>query len=397
MFELLNEGQMAALIGGMGGILLGLAARMGRFCTLGAIEDYLYANSQTRLRMWGLSIGVAMFAVFAMMGANLFDPTRTGYLTMHWNPLYSIIGGVMFGYGMALSGNCGYGALARLGGGDLRSFVIVLVAGISAFVVMSGPLAAVRVMIFPVNEITDQAVPSIAYLLADGLPISAPVIGMTIAVIITVITFMGDDFHREHKAIFWSIVVGVAIASGWAGTQWIADNGFASPDIRSHTFVAPVGDTIIYVMNGSALGLNFAIGSVAGVLAGAFLGSMVKGHFRWEACEDPRELRRQIIGAAIMGVGAILAFGCSVGQGITAFSLLAYSGPVTFAAIFLGARIGTKRIVPPPSVGTPLVTCACGPKISVNFRWTLRAFAPRSVCSVLKRSNSERTSAGMHR
>ena len=108
----------------------------------------------------------------------------------------------MFGYGMALSGNCGYGALARLGGGDLRSFVIVLVAGISAFVVMSGPLAAVRVMIFPVNEITDQAVPSIAYLLADGLPVSAPVIGMTIAVIITAITFMGDDFHREHKAIF---------------------------------------------------------------------------------------------------------------------------------------------------------------------------------------------------
>ena len=345
MFELLNEGQMAALIGGMGGILLGLAARMGRFCTLGAIEDYLYANSQTRLRMWGLSIGVAMFAVFAMMGADLVDPTRTGYLTMYWNPLYSIIGGVMFGYGMALSGNCGYGALARLGGGDLRSFVIVLVAGISAFVVMSGPLAAVRVMIFPVNEITDQAVPSIAYLLADGLPVSAPVIGMTIAVIITVITFMGDDFHREHKAIFWSIVVGIAIASGWAGTQWIADNGFASPDIRSHTFVAPVGDTIIYAMNGSALGLNFAIGSVAGVLAGAFLGSMVKGHFRWEACEDPRELRRQIIGAAIMGIGAILAFGCSVGQGITAFSLLAYSGPVTFAAIFLGARIGLKQLI----------------------------------------------------
>ena len=39
MFELLNEGQMAALIGGMGGILLGLAARMGRFCTLCSIED----------------------------------------------------------------------------------------------------------------------------------------------------------------------------------------------------------------------------------------------------------------------------------------------------------------------------------------------------------------------
>lgn len=345
MFELLNEGQLAALIGGIGGIMLGLAARMGRFCTLGAIEDYLYGNSQTRLRMWGLSIGIAMFAVFGSMATGLFDPTRTAYLSQHWNPLYSIIGGVMFGYGMALSGNCGYGALARLGGGDLRSFVIVVVAGISAFVVMSGPLAVVRVMIFPVVEITDQAIPSIAYLLADALPLSVPMIGLTIAVLITLATLSGDQFHREGKAIFWSIVVGVAIASGWAGTQWIADHGFASADIRSHTFVAPVGDTIIYAMNGSALGLNFAIGSVAGVLAGAFLGSMVKGHFRWEACEDPRELRRQIIGAAIMGVGAILAFGCSVGQGITAFSLLAYSGPVTFAAIFLGARIGLKQLI----------------------------------------------------
>lgn len=345
MFELLNEGQLAALIGGIGGIMLGLAARMGRFCTLGAIEDYLYGNSQTRLRMWGLSIGIAMFAVFGSMATGLFDPTRTAYLSQHWNPLYSIIGGVMFGYGMALSGNCGYGALARLGGGDLRSFVIVLVAGISAFVVMSGPLAVVRVMIFPVVEITDQAIPSIAYLLADALPLSVSMIGLAIAVLITLATLSGDQFHREGKAIFWSIVVGVAIASGWAGTQWIADHGFASADIRSHTFVAPVGDSIIYAMNGSALGLNFAIGSVAGVLAGAFLGSMVKGHFRWEACEDPRELRRQIIGAAIMGVGAILAFGCSVGQGITAFSLLAYSGPVTFAAIFLGARIGLKQLI----------------------------------------------------
>ena len=131
--------------------------------------------------MWGLSIGVAMFAVFAMMGADLFDPTRTGYLTMYWNPLYSIIGGVMFGYGMALSGNCGYGALARLGGGDLRSFVIVLVAGILCLRCdVRLRFAAVRVMIFPVNEITDQGVPSIAYLLADGLPVSAPVIGMTV-------------------------------------------------------------------------------------------------------------------------------------------------------------------------------------------------------------------------
>ena len=38
--------------------LLGLAARIGRFCTLGAIEDYLHGDSHTRLRMWGLAISL---------------------------------------------------------------------------------------------------------------------------------------------------------------------------------------------------------------------------------------------------------------------------------------------------------------------------------------------------
>jgi hypothetical protein len=49
-------------IGLAGGIVLGLAARLGRFCTLGAIEDYLYGGSDHRLRMWGVAIGTAMLA-----------------------------------------------------------------------------------------------------------------------------------------------------------------------------------------------------------------------------------------------------------------------------------------------------------------------------------------------
>jgi uncharacterized membrane protein YedE/YeeE len=148
-----------------------------------------------------------------------------------------------------------------------------------------------------------------------------------------------------RKEIFWSVVVGLAITSGWAGSYWVASQSFTPMPMVSHSFSAPVGEALLYAMTGSARALSFGVGSVAGVALGAFIGSLIKGHFRWEACEDPRELRRQIIGAAIMGVGAILAFGCSVGQGITAFSLLAYSGPVTFAAIFLGARIGLKQLI----------------------------------------------------
>ena len=81
------------------------------------------------------------------------------------------------------------------------------------------------------------------------------------------------------------------------------------------------------------------------MLIGAFFGSIIKGHFRWEACEDPRELKRQILGASIMGVGAVISLGCSVGQGLTAFSTLSYSAPLTLLSIYFGARIGLFQLI----------------------------------------------------
>jgi uncharacterized membrane protein YedE/YeeE len=91
--------------------------------------------------------------------------------------------------------------------------------------------------------------------------------------------------------------------------------------------------------------LSFSVGSVLGVVIGAMLGSYSKGHFRWEACEDPRELRRQILGAALMGVGAILAVGCSIGQGLSAFSVLAFSAPLAFVSIMVGAAFGLRQLI----------------------------------------------------
>jgi len=91
--------------------------------------------------------------------------------------------------------------------------------------------------------------------------------------------------------------------------------------------------------------VSFAVGSVGGIWLGAFIGSLIKGHFRWEACEDPRELRRQIIGAGVMGAGAVIAMGCTVGQGMSAFSLLAISAPVTSLAIFAGAAFGLRQLI----------------------------------------------------
>lgn len=344
MLDAWGDGNVAALAGILGGILLGLAARLGRFCTLGAIEDYAYGGSDTRLRMWVLAIGVAVLGTFACLAVGWVEPTQSFYLSQSFAPIAAICGGLLFGYGMAMAGNCGFGALARLGGGDLRSFVIVVVMGITAYATISGPGAWVRILLFPPR--TPASDPQgIAHLISSmsGLPASA--VGMIIGTALVVLALSATSIQSNKSAVFWSVIVGFSVVSAWVSTSWITRNGFDGTSIASHSFAAPVGETILFTMTSTGQTLSFGIGSVAGVWLGAFVGSLIKGHFRWEACEDPRELRRQIFGAAMMGVGAVVALGCSIGQGLSAFSLLAFSAPLTFAAIFVGARFGLTHLI----------------------------------------------------
>lgn len=333
-----------ALAGLFGGVLLGLAARLGRFCTLGAIEDLYYGASSVRFAMWGIALGVAIIGTFGLSAAGALALTDTLYLGIAWNPWASIVGGLIFGYGMALAGNCGYGALARMGCGDLRSFMIVIVMGVSSYVALGGPLSAARLVIFPVNDAGPNPA-SLAHLASSFLPFDLHVTGITIGVLIIVLTLFHAGLRNSPKSILWGAVVGVAIISGWGFTQWITAHGFDRSIIVSHTFTAPVGETLLYVMTSSGNSISFGTGSVCGVVLGALLGCLIKGHLRWEACEDPRELRRQIGGAVLMGIGAVIAVGCSVGQGLSAFSVLAYSGPVTLACIVAGAAIGLRQLI----------------------------------------------------
>jgi uncharacterized membrane protein YedE/YeeE len=344
LLDRFSEPTLMAFAGLFGGILLGLAARLGRFCTLGAIEDLYYGASSVRFAMWGVALGVAIIGTFALSATGLLTLSETLYLSAGWNPYASVVGGLMFGYGMAMAGNCGYGALARMGCGDLRSFMIVTVMGVSAYVALGGPLSALRLALFPIPE-AGSIPSSYAHLLAGYLAVDLHIVGITLGALLIIITLFHKGLRASPSSIGWGVVAGLAIVSGWAGTQWVTAHGFDRSIVVSHTYTAPVGETLLYVMTSSGNTISFGTGSVIGVVIGSLLGCLLKGHLRWEACEDPRELRRQLAGAVLMGIGAVIAIGCSVGQGLSAFSVLAYGAPVTLACIVLGAAIGLRQLI----------------------------------------------------
>lgn len=340
--DFLPIGAWAALAGLITGSAFGLAARLGDFCTLGALESAVWGGDQRRLRLWGIVLATAIATTQGLALAGLIDITASQYHRISWSLGGSLAGGLIFGYGMALAGNCGFGALARAGGGDIRALIVAVVMGISGFFVLSGPAAPLRLWLFP----QDFDAPP------QGILHDAAQLGLS-PVVVVLLLFLGllgwalscAPLRHSPRMILWGVVAGLAVTFAFWSTSRLAAISLDAVPVEGPSFTAPLGRAILYVMTSSGSGLSFSTGLVFGVILGGLGGALLRGLFRWEACEDPRELGRQLSGAVLMGIGGVIAIGCSVGQGLSGFAALAWSGPVTLAAISLGGLIGLRRLI----------------------------------------------------
>ena len=335
----LETGTLASAAALAGGMILGLAARLGRFCIMGALEDAVYGNELGRLRMVAMAAAVAVAGTSVATLGGAFDPADSFYLATEWSPVGAVLGGLLFGLGMAFVGTCGFGALARLGGGDIRSLLMVMVMGVAAYAMMTGPLAWLRLLIVP--EGIDSV--SLAELAGKATGLPATAISLAAALSLAAFAMSGGG---ARKRLFWGGAVGLTIPFAWVVTSWASTAGFDIVVVRSFSFVTPLGESIVEAMTNHGLDVpDFGVASVIGVVVGAALGTAWTGDFRWEACDDARELRRQIAGAGLMGIGGILALGCTIGQGLSALSVLAPSAPVVIVSIMVGARLGLYLLV----------------------------------------------------
>ncbi|MFB6464598.1 YeeE/YedE family protein [Bradyrhizobium tunisiense] len=340
---MLNPSTIAFACGFAAGAVLGIAGRAGRFCTLAMLEDAFFGSDHRRLKSFALAAAVALLVTQALAAFGIVDLSRSIYLTASIGLGGVIIGGLMFGVGMALVGTCGFGTLVRVGGGDLRAIVVFLVLGLSALATMRGITGILRVaLIEPLSlQLAEGSNQTLTSLLGAGSTARA-ILVVTIAAALAFWALADGRLIRSPRLLASGLAVGAAIAFGWFATGWLADDEFDPVRVSSLTFVAPLGDTILYIATFSGARLNFGIGSVAGVVTGSFAAAMLARGFRWEACDDARELKRHMIGALLMGVGGIMSMGCTIGQGLSAFSTLAVSAPIAMLAIACGARLGLE-------------------------------------------------------
>jgi len=339
---------VAGLSGLIIGIAIGYAMRRAKLCTFAAIEDAAIGGDTRRLKVFAVALAIAMAATQALIGLGLLDPRMTPYAPPAWPWAGALAGGLLFGAGMALVGTCALGSLVRLGGGDLRGLVVLLVFGLVAQATLRGVLSAARTdlldrLALPLPSLVQGDLP--AALAASGLPLARLLVVLALGAGLLYWALRDARLRRARRLLAAGAVVGLCIVAGWVATAVLPDPIDTEIRPQSLNFVAPVARGLVAGLIGHGVMADFGVASVVGVALGALLAARAADEFRWEAFDDPREMRRHLIGAALMGFGGVLAGGCTIGQGLTAASLLALSAPVAIAGMILGARAGIFVLV----------------------------------------------------
>lgn len=338
----------ATLIGVLAGAACGFTVRRARLCSFGAIEDAWMGGDTRRLRIFGLALAVALVGAQGFIGLGLLDPASSTYVQPGLPWLSILLGSTLFGLGMALVGTCGFGSLVRLGAGDLRSLIVMMVFGAVAYATLRGMFAPVRIEIiervyWPVPGGLKADLASILTYL--GAPQARLAITVAASLVLVAAVLVDRRLRRSPRLLLAGATLGLAVIAGWWVTGVAVDAFETVPRAQSLTFVSPVGRALYAVLTSPAALLEFGIGTLVGVTLGSFLSALYDQEFRWEAFDDDREMRRHLAGAVLMGGGGVLAGGCTIGQGISAGSMMALSWPLAILGMMLGARIGIAFLV----------------------------------------------------
>jgi hypothetical protein len=339
------ESSALVILAGLGiGLVYGAVGLLSGFCLMSSMRGWLAEGDGRLVRTYALAIAVAIAASQFLAGNGMVDLGKTIYLQPSFSAPVLFLGGLLFGYGMVLSNGCGSRALVLLGRGNLRSFVVVVVLAIAAQMTLKGLIAPARIALVQASQSTVNvnSLPSLLATLGLTEALSRVVAAAAIVVALIAFAFAHPGFRRSPGQIAAGITVGLLVAGGWVVTGHLGADDFNPIPVTSLTFIAPIADSLQYAMLSTGLTLNFGIATVAGVFAGSLATALATRRFKLEGYSSPRHMLRSGSGAALMGIGGVMAFGCSIGQGLTGMSTLALGSLVALAGILLGTTAGLR-------------------------------------------------------
>lgn len=324
-FETLTP-RTASILFGLGlGAAFGILAEVTRFCLRrGVIGSGI--ESRQALAVWLTALAVAVLGTQGAVWADWISFADHRYHAPTLPILSLVIGGLMFGTGMVLTRGCMSRLVVLGSSGNLRAVVVVGVAALAALATLKGVFAPLRNSLAAV-EIAAPSLPA----LGAFLPLVLAAVFVTQA-------------RPKARVVIPAALLGALVPFGWLGTGLVLADEFDPIAVESLSFTAPLADTLFWTAAASAVGGNFGTGLIGGVVIGAALSALIAGRFAWQGFEDAGQMGRYLSGGVSMGIGGVLAGGCTVGAGLSGVATLSSSAVIALLAIIAGAWIAARVI-----------------------------------------------------
>ena len=360
--------------------LLGFIVHKTNFCTMGAVSDWVNMGDKGRLFAWVFAtataiLGVTLLEAFGLLQLNTtFPPYRASTLIIGEN----ILGGILFGIGMTLAGGCANKNLVRLGGGNLKSLVVLFIISIVAYF-MINPFPGSDHSLFSLFFYDWIRIPSIdlasqqdigAIISSENTKISRLIAGLLFSALLGFISLRYQHFRQNKDNLFAGLSVGILVILAWylSGSimvsndegsfslvqylnEWdmLQDSDAGKPfetrslATQSFTFVNPASYLLGFSANGFAYEyLTFGVLAFVGVIFGSLAYALISKSFRIEWFNSLTDVMNHVIGAILMAVGAVLAVGCTIGQAVSGVSTLALGSFITAGSIIFASALTMK-------------------------------------------------------
>ncbi|MEK4228061.1 YeeE/YedE family protein [Solibacillus sp. FSL H8-0538] len=324
------------LTGLLCGVLLGFVMQRGRFCLTGGFRDMYIAKDNRMFYALLLAIAVQSVGVYALISLGVFE-FNAGTLPI----VAVIIGSFIFGIGIIFAGGCATGTWYRAGEGLIGSWIALAGYIVVATMMRTGPLASVMEAMTGVAQVEDNS-------MASTLGISPWVLIVPFVALVAVIIYRQLQkpkvkipglkpkksglahilFEKRWNPFITATIIGLIATAAWplsVGAGRMFGLGVTTPS----------ANILQYLVTGETSFLNWGVFLVLGIFLGSLFAAKMSGEFRFRM-PDVKTGLNSFSGGLMMGFGASLAGGCSIGNGLVMTAMMTWSGWISLVFMILG-------------------------------------------------------------
>ena len=312
------------------GLAFGFLAERTKFCFRRSLVG---EDRRQAMGVWLTALAVAVLGTQAAVAMGWIGFADHRFMVSDLPILAIALGGLLFGAGMVLTRGCVSRLTVLTATGNLRAVFVLAVFAITAHATLKGVLAPLR-----------TAAGSVTVPLGENVSLAALPGGALVWAGIIAAAALAYALRSGSRPgmLILAALLGALVPLAWVGTGYVLYDDFDPIAMESLSFTSPFADTLFWTIASTSIPAGFGVGLIGGTLAGALLASLIFRSFRWQSFSAPAEPGRYAAGAVLMGVGGVLAGGCTVGAGLSGVPTLSVAALLAILSIAAGA-LATNR------------------------------------------------------